>query len=222
MLVSPRKVIMVIDPAVHTPELDSFNLIAKLSDTTCTYHLPAMFGFDSFCADPESVAGVIILGSAASVYDNLPWQRPLEAFLAKMIDADVPVMGCCYGLQMIAHMYGGKIGYVYSSKEKLKGVRRINVLENPLWSSGPRQVIVTHAEMLTTMPSEFSLLATSDVVSTEGFIHKTKKVFAFQCHLEATSVFLAGHDMLNPMTANSLGDGHEILAKFVHMATGQK
>jgi len=222
MSVSISKVIMVIDPAVHTPELDSFNLLADLSATNCTYHLPAMYGFDSFRYDPEVVAGIIILGSAASVYDDLPWQRPLEAFVAKMIDADIPVIGCCYGLQMIAHMYGGEIGYVRSSREKLKGVRRINLLENPVWSSGPRQVIVTHAEMVTKMPAEFSVLATSHDVSVEGFIHKTKKVFAFQCHLEATSVFLAGHDMLNDITKDSLRDGHEILTKFVHMATRQK
>ena len=217
-----QKTIMVIDPGVHTPELDTFNLIARLSPIPCSYHLPAMFGFDSFSSGSDDLAGIVILGSAASVYDNLVWQRPLEAYVAKMIDAGVPVFGCCYGLQMLAFMYGGQVGYVQPSKEKLKGVRRVNFLEHEIWPSGEREVIVTHAEMITEIPTEFMLLATSDQVPIEGLCHKTKPVFGFQFHPEATRVFLAGHDMLSDITESSLRDGHEILARFVHMAAAGK
>lgn len=216
------KTIMVIDPGVHTPELDTFNLISSLSTIPCSYHLPAMFGFASFIAEPKDLAGIVILGSAASVYDNLAWQRPLESYVARMIEAGVPVLGCCYGLQMLAFMYGAKVGHVNESKEKLKGVRRVRVLDNPLWISGPRDVIVTHAEMLTEIPSEFALLATSDQVAIEGIHHKTKAVFGFQFHPEATSVFLAGHEMLNEKTEPFLKDGQQILSQFVHMAAGRK
>lgn len=217
-----QKTIMVIDPGVHTPELDTFNLISKLSEIPCTYHLPAMFGFDSFPANSSEVAGIVVLGSAASVYDNLVWQRPLESYVAKMIDAGVPVLGCCYGLQMLAFMFGAKVCYVQSSKEKLKGVRRISFLRNGVWTSGEHSVIVTHAEMLQEIPAEFSLLATSEQVPIEGIYHTTKPVFGFQFHPEATRVFLAGHDMLNETTESSLSDGQKILAQFVHMVTSEK
>lgn len=217
-----QKTIMVIDPGVHTPELDTFNLISKLSEIPCTYHLPAMIGFDSFPANSSEIAGIVVLGSAASVYDNLTWQRPLESYVAKMIDGGVPVLGCCYGLQMLAFMFGAKVGYVQGSKEKLKGVRRIRVLNNGVWSRGERSVIVTHAEMLTEIPAEFSLLATSDQVPIEGIYHTTKPVFGFQFHPEATRVFLASHDMLNETTESSLSDGQKILAQFVHMATSEE
>lgn len=216
------KTIMVIDPGVHTPELDTFNLISGLSSLPCSYHLPAMFGFASFTAEPRDLAGIVILGSAASVYDNLNWQRPLESYVARMIEAGVPVLGCCYGLQMLAFMYGAKVGHVNESKEKLKGVRSVRVLDNPLWISGPRDVIVTHAEMLTEIPSEFALLATSDQVAIEGIHHKTKPIFGFQFHPEATRVFLAGHEMLNEKTESSLKDGQQILSQFVHMAASGK
>jgi GMP synthase (glutamine-hydrolysing) len=222
MPMARQKTIMVIDPGVHTPELDTFNLISKLSEIPCTYHLPAMFGFDSFPANSCEIAGIVVLGSAASVYDNLAWQRPLESYVAKMIDAGVPVLGCCYGLQMLAFMFGAKVGYVRSAKEKLKGVRRISILDNEVWSRGERSVIVTHAEMLTEIPAEFSLLATSDQVSIEGIYHAKKPVFGFQFHPEATRVFLAGHDMLNETTESSLSDGQKILSQFVHMAASGK
>jgi len=222
MPIHSKKTIMVIDPGVHTPELDTFNLISKLSDIPCTYHLPAMFGFDSFPIHASDIAGIVVLGSAASVYDNLAWQRPLESFVAKMIDAGVPVLGCCYGLQMLAFMYGAKVGYVQASKEKLKGVRRVKIMGNHVWDTSVRSVIVTHAEMLTEIPAEFSLLATSDQVPIEGIYHKKKPVFGFQFHPEATRVFLKGHDMHNEITESSLSDGHEILARFVHMAAAEK
>jgi GMP synthase-like glutamine amidotransferase len=123
---------------------------------------------------------------------------------------------------MLAFMYSAKVGYVQTSKEKLKGMRRVKILDNPVWATSDRSVIVTHAEMLTEIPAEFSLLATSDQVPIEGIYHMKKPVFGFQFHPEATQVFLAGHDMHNEMTESSLSDGHEILARFVHMAAAEK
>lgn len=214
---SESRVLVVIDPGVHTPEIDTFNLISVLSPIRCTYHLPAMFGFATLPANLSAVAGVIILGSAASVYDNLPWQRPLEAFVTTVVDKGIPVLGCCYGLQILAYMFGGRVGYVKESKEKLKGVRRINIVDNPIWSAGERDVIVTHSEMVTELPKDFEILATSGDVRVEGMQHRRQAIFGFQCHPEATRLFLVGHEMLTDKTELSLPDGHHILERFVHM-----
>lgn len=216
---SESRVLVVIDPGVHTPEIDTFNLISVLSPIRCTYHLPAMFGFSTLPDNLSAVAGVIILGSAASVYDNLPWQRPLEAFVTTVVDRGIPVLGCCYGLQMLAYMYGGKVGYVRESREKLKGVRRINIVNNPIWSVGERDVIVTHSEMVTELPKDFEVLATSPEVRVEAMQHMRQPIYGFQCHPEATRLFLVGHEMHNDKTELSLPAGRHILERFVHMAT---
>lgn len=214
---SESRVLVVIDPGVHTPEIDTFNLISVLSPIPCTYHLPAMFGFATLPDNLSAVAGVIVLGSAASVYDNLPWQRPLEAFVASVVDRGIPVLGCCYGLQMLAHMFGGRVGYIRESKEKLKGVRRINIMNNTIWSVGERDVIVTHSEMVTELPRNFEILATSPEVPVEAIQHKHQSIYGFQCHPEATRLFLVGHEMLSNKTELSLPDGRHILERFVHM-----
>lgn len=211
------RVLLVIDPGVHTPEIDTFNLISVLSPIRCTYHLPAMFGFATLPDNLSAVAGVIILGSAASVYDNLPWQRPLEAFVTTVVDKGIPVLGCCYGLQMLAYMFGGRVGYVRESREKLKGVRRINIKGNHIWSVGERDVIVTHSEMVTELPREFEILATSAEVRVEAMQHKCQPIYGFQCHPEATRLFLVGHEMHSDKTELSLPDGRHILERFVHM-----
>jgi len=212
-----NKQIMVIDPGVHTPELSSFNLIAGMARVPCTYHLPAMFGFASFPDDLSHLAGVIVLGSAASVHERLPWQEPLENFVFTVIKAGIPLLGCCYGHQMIAHMFGANVGFVRETREKLKGRRVIKMLENPICPAGERSVIVTHAEIITDVPAGFKVIATSDDVEFEGIAHEKKPIYSFQFHPEATAVFLAGHEMLSEITRTSLSDGHEILRGFVHM-----
>jgi GMP synthase (glutamine-hydrolysing) len=212
--------IMVIDPGVKTPEIDTFNNIAAISSIPCSYHLPALHGFDSFPAGFDAVRGVIILGSAASVYENLPWQRPLEDWLRPVIDRGIPVLGCCYGHQMLACMLGGTVGYVNEEKLKLKGVRRVRILENDLFQVGETRLIVTHAEMVKTLPPNSRILARSDEIAIDGFMHENKPVFGFQSHPEATKVFLKSHEMLDDHAVSSLSNGHDIIRRFVHKAAG--
>jgi len=216
----PRKVLVVIDPGVHTPEIDSLNLISTLSSIPCTYHLPAMYGFGTLSHSYVDMAGIIILGSAASVHDNLSWQRELESFVAGAIEQEVPVLGCCYGLQMLAYMFKGQVGFVLESREKLKGVRTVSMRKNALFDAGDHDVIVTHAEMVTRVPDDFSIIATSNIVTVEGIAHKRKPVYGFQFHPEATQQFLRGHEMKNEKTISALGAGHKIIQQFVHMAEG--
>ncbi len=213
--------LMVIDPGVKTPELDTFNNIAAITGITCGYHLPAMFGFESFPDDLRSVKAVIILGSASSVHERLPWQIELEDRVKAMIDLGIPVLGCCYGHQMLAFMYGGDVSFVHADQSKLKGVRAVDVMQNPVWNKGVRRMIVTHNERVTRVPAEFQVIASSPEVPIDGFMHKTKPVFGFQSHPEATKVFLKGHEMLDAQSIAALPDGHDILRMFVHMAVGK-
>ncbi len=213
--------IMVIDPGVKTPELDTFNNIAAMVPVPCGYHLPAMFGFASFPEDFRNVRAVIILGSASSVHERLPWQIQLETRVRAMIDMDIPVLGCCYGHQMLAFMHGGDVGYVYQDQTKLKGVRDVEVLQNPVWNKGRRKLVVTHNEHVLSLPQDFTVIATSSDVPIDGLMHKNKQVFGFQAHPEATKNFLEGHEMLDSQTVRVLSDGHNIIKGFVHMALGK-
>jgi GMP synthase (glutamine-hydrolysing) len=212
---------MVIDPGVHTPEIDTFNHIAGLSPIPCSYHLPAMHGFHTFLNDTAPIRGVIILGSAASVHDRLPWQSTLEAWLMPLIDRGVPVLGCCYGHQMLAYMFGGEIGFVREDQTKLKGVRRVEILHNDLWNTGERSLIVTHAEMVQKLPECMRVMARSQEIAIDGFIHKTKPLFGFQAHPEATEVFLRGHEMHDSHAVAVMSEGRELMRAFVHMAASR-
>ncbi len=220
------KYIMVIDPGLHTPEVDTFNLIASMSPIPCHYHLPALSGvlngFDSFPESFANVCAIIILGSASSVHDNLPWQRPLEQWLRPAIDLGIPMLGGCYGHQMLVHMLGGKVEYHSPAHTKLKGIRCVEILENKLWPRGKRNLIVTHSEIVTQLPNTLRVIAKSNEIAIDGFSHKNKPIFGLQAHPEATKIFLKGHEIHVPQEVDALLGGQELLRMFVHMAVGNR
>ena len=182
------KTIAVIDPAAGAPELDAYNALAQRSSAlpvAFTYHLPALFGLDSL-AQLEAraqLAGVIVFGSAASVHDDAPWQRELNAWLLPRLQSDAgpPVLGLCYGHQLIAHLLGGEVGRVWpgapaslpfrspargsgltsqrcccrwAGGTKRTGVRRVSLPAEPQLWGGARKgsLVVSHNEGVVKLP----------------------------------------------------------------------
>lgn len=66
---------------------------------------------------PDTCAGIVITGSHAMVTDKEPWSETIAAWLPEVIAADVPVLGICYGHQLLAHATGGVVGYHPHGKE---------------------------------------------------------------------------------------------------------
>ncbi len=60
---------------------------------------------------PEQIAGVVITGSPAMVTDREPWSERTAAWLADVVGAQVPVLGICYGHQLLAHALGGEVAH---------------------------------------------------------------------------------------------------------------
>jgi GMP synthase (glutamine-hydrolysing) len=190
--------------------------MVRLSNVPLTYYAPALFGFSSM-PDPanEELAGVILLGSVASVHDGHAWQKTLEAWCSKVISRDVPLLGICYGHQMIAHMFGGRVVYARDDRQKLRGTRSMRVNSDSLHLvNNEMSLIVTHNEIVTAVPHEFEVMASSKEVEIEGLHHKNKPLFTMQAHPEATLDFVRSREMLDAKALDAIHSGNLFMGKF--------
>lgn len=95
---------------------------------------------DAVLPDHGNVAGVIITGSHAMVSDREPWSEALVPWLQQAVRQDVPVLGICYGHQLLAHAMGGEVGHHPEGPEfgTVEVARHPHSDDDPLLGSLPR------------------------------------------------------------------------------------
>ena len=59
----------------------------------------------------DTIAGATVTGSQFMVSERLPWSEATAGWLAELVAQQVPVLGICYGHQLLAHALGGEVGY---------------------------------------------------------------------------------------------------------------
>jgi GMP synthase (glutamine-hydrolysing) len=67
--------------------------------------------------DPEDVPAVLVTGSPAMVTDREPWSEETAAWLRAVIERGRPVLGVCYGHQLLAQALGGTVGWLPNGRE---------------------------------------------------------------------------------------------------------
>ena len=138
---------------------------------------------------PE-IKGVILSGSPCSVRDAGAPDVDLSIF------GDIPVLGVCYGAQLIAHRTGGT---VKPSQNREYGRARLQsvVHSSPLMKeiSNDSQVWMSHADTITFLPDGFELLASTNSVHVAAFHFKNSNIYGIQFHPEVTHT-LEGKNLL--------------------------
>ncbi len=112
-----------------------------------------------------SLAGIIVTGSPAMVTEREPWSEACAQFLREAFEINLPILGICYGHQLIAHACGGEVGYHPQGREI--GTVAIQLLEtaktDPLFDAlpGPFLGHTTHSQSVLRLPPNAVLLAKS-------------------------------------------------------------
>lgn len=119
---------------------------------------------DELPNDADEADAWLITGSPVSVYEELAWQTALIKFLHSTIPCK-PVIGVCYGHQLLHHMLGGK---VEKSLSWGIGAHTYDVIKHPSWlchgdNSDPQQftLLASHQDQVTSLAPDSTLLATS-------------------------------------------------------------
>ncbi|HEX8775034.1 MAG TPA: glutamine-hydrolyzing GMP synthase [Pyrinomonadaceae bacterium] len=124
--------------------------------------------------------GLILSGSPSSVYDEGA-PRPAKGLLQNI---DAPVLGICYGLQVLAADLGGE---VKPSESREYGYARLRVLEeeSPLFTGLPREMDVwmSHGDHMTTPPPGFRVTARTDA-ALNALEDLSKRIYGVQFHPE--------------------------------------
>lgn len=107
--------------------------------------------------EPINPKGIILSGSPSSVYE--PGAPTLPSWV---LDSGLPVLGICYGMQLLTHHLGGNVG---SAEEREYGPASIHVLkQESIFSGLPEQIDVwmSHGDRIDELPPGFEVLAASD------------------------------------------------------------
>jgi len=135
--------------------------------------------------DPATLEAVIIPGSSAGVYDDFEWMDPLRDFARHAYAAGLPMVGICFGHQLIADALGGDV----RKSDKGWGIGRhvYSVVEKPGFMSGAPQslaVSCSHQDQVLAPPAEAEVILSSDFTPNAGLIYKNGRVLSMQPHPE--------------------------------------
>ena len=160
----------------------------------------------------------LITGSKAGVYEDHSWLPPLIGFVQALDVAQIPLLGICFGHQLVAHALGGEVSK--SEKGWGVGVHEHGWRVKPDWVNSERdsfQVLVSHQDQVQSVASGLQVIAGSDFCP-NAVLYKPEHILTFQGHPEfieaySRALMIHRHDRIDesamaPALA-SLAKGHD-------------
>ncbi len=122
--------------------------------------------------------GIILSGGPASVYAKDAYKPSEEIW-----DLGLPIMGICYGMQLITQHFGGE---VVAANHHEYGKAKLTITDNIIFSnmSNNQTVWMSHGDRAERIPDGFEVIGTSENSPYAAIANVEKKIYAFQFHPE--------------------------------------
>jgi GMP synthase (glutamine-hydrolysing) len=136
--------------------------------------------------------GIILSGGPQSVYDEGAPHPPRELF-----DLGIPILGLCYGMQLIAHFLDGE---VEAADSREYGRAEIQISEPGTLFKGldERQTVwMSHGDRVRKMPAGFSCLASTDNAPLVAMADPDRRLYGIQFHPEVSHTVNGGDILRN-------------------------
>jgi GMP synthase (glutamine-hydrolysing) len=122
----------------------------------------------------DELSGVVVTGSHSMVTDHADWSERTATWLAGAVEEQIPILGICYGHQLLAYALGGQVGDNPNGHEY--GTVEVRLSENaqpdPLLGGlpNPIKMHVSHTQSVLELPAGARLLASSDKDQHQAFV----------------------------------------------------
>ena len=175
-------------PEPLAPRFGSYpRMFERMFDATggdFSYEVVAASGGEAL-PDPGGLDGIVITGSPAGVYEDHPWLDPLRDFIRRAYAANTPMLGICFGHQIMADATGG----VVTKSDKGWGIGRhtYRVMARPSFmADAPEAVSVacSHQDQVIVPPANAEVILASEFTPNAGLVYRNGAALSFQPHPE--------------------------------------
>jgi GMP synthase-like glutamine amidotransferase len=159
-----------------------FERMVRAADPTATVDIVSIPNGDAL-PDPRNLEAVLITGAAAGVYDGLDWIAPLEDFVRSAYANKTPMVGICFGHQLIAQALGGTV----RKSEKGWGIGRhvYQVLpDNGVVDGDAVAIACSHQDQVVEAPDDALTILSSDFTPHAGLLYANGTTLTVQPHPE--------------------------------------
>ena len=138
----------------------------------------------------EACDAYLITGSAAGVYEDLPWIAPLSDFL-RAAKGQAPLVGICFGHQLMAQAFGGEV--IKSPKGWGIGLQYYPVVQREDWMDAAAEIAIpaSHQDQVVVAPADAQVFLASDFTPLAGLAYRDSRAISFQGHPEFDPAYAA-------------------------------
>jgi GMP synthase (glutamine-hydrolysing) len=142
--------------------------------------------------DFSTVAGIILSGGPSSVHD-----KGAPTLDEKLLGLGIPVLGVCYGLQLIAHNLGGSV--TRSNRREYGRAMITLAVSSDLLANLPQtsRVWMSHGDHVRNLPAGFHVIASTTTVDVAAVANPTSRIYGVQFHPEVSHTEYGGQILRN-------------------------